>query len=298
MTEVFNIERFATHDGPGIRTTVFFKGCGMHCPWCANPESWGTRPILLHEASRCTGCGRCKEACAQNAITIDEQWHLNFDQCTLCRKCEHVCLNDAISFAGTSMSTSEILKEVLKDRDYYDNSGGGLTVSGGDPFLQNDSLVDLLKQAKRAGLTTAVETAGYYPLAYLKNAMPWIDLYLFDQKHSDAAKLKEVTGAEMDTVDTNLKYLASMCPEKVIIRIPVIPGFNQDPEVIHAIYRKVSALGFKRADLLPYHTLAKAKWMRMCKAYPYGYDVPLKEEDLQQLQQDGIAYDLSVNIGG
>ena len=298
MTEIFNIERFATHDGPGIRTTVFFKGCGMHCPWCANPESWDTAPVLMHTDRVCTSCGQCEAVCPIHAIQLKPYWHVDQNLCTACRKCEDACLNDAISFAGTSMTAEEIMKEAVKDKDYYSDSNGGITISGGEPFLQKDGLIELLKLAKNNGLHTAVETAGFYDTEALKETMPFIDLFLFDQKHADAEILKSVTGADMQVIDANLNWLSMNCPERVIIRIPVIPGFNRENDTVQRILDKVHKLGFNRADLLPYHTLAKAKWTKMQKEYPYGYDQVLQKEELKQMKEYGEGLGLDVRIGG
>ncbi|NCB33698.1 MAG: glycyl-radical enzyme activating protein [Erysipelotrichia bacterium] len=298
MTEIFNIERFATHDGPGIRTAVFFKGCGMHCPWCANPESWGIRPVLMHDAQKCSGCGQCAAVCPVHAIQVSEQWTEDPNLCTACHRCEESCLNDAISFAGESMTTEEIMQEVLKDLDYYQRSGGGLTVSGGEAFLQKDGLIELLELAHQNGLHTAVETAGFCSHEAFSETMPLIDLFLFDMKHADAEVLRTVTGADMKIINANLEILAQNCPERVIIRIPVIPGFNREHDIVLRILDKVKSYGFTRADLLPYHTLAKVKWNRMQREYPYGEDQPLQQEDLKQMMEYGIGIGLDVRIGG
>ena len=298
MTEIFNIERFATHDGPGIRTVVFFKGCGMHCPWCANPESWSRRPVLMHDQLKCTGCGQCAAVCPVQAINLKDCWSVDQSRCTACRQCETVCLNDAISFAGTAMTSAAIMHEVMKDIDYYRQSNGGITISGGEPFRQKNGLIELLQLAKANGLHTAVETAGFYSTEALLEAMPWIDLFLFDQKHVNQQTLLKVTGADMPMIDANLKLLGQHCPERTVIRIPVIPGFNCGQNTIPQILDKIKSFGFTRADLLPYHTMAVAKWAQMNKEYPYDGHPQLPKEELKQMMEYGSRLGLDVRIGG
>jgi len=298
MTEVFHIERFATHDGPGIRTTVFFRGCGMHCPWCANPESWQSSGRLLHRRQRCTGCGRCADVCPAHAIRLDPEWSCDQAACTGCGRCAEECTHDAIEPVSRNMTTEEILHEVLKDRDYYEESHGGLTVSGGEPFLQPEGLMDLLSRASCLGLHTAVETAGFYDSALLQQAIPLAGLFLFDLKHTDPDALRRVTGGESSVIAANLRILAGTCPERVIIRIPVIPGFNQDAEAMHAILRMAADLGFRRADLLPYHVLAAAKWDALGGAYPWPQRQPLHDSDLEEFRRFGNALGIETAIGG
>lgn len=298
MSNIFNIERFATHDGPGIRTTVFFQGCPLHCPWCANPESWDVRPVIMHEQRKCVSCHRCEGVCSSHAITFDDQWQIDLTQCNGCRRCAEVCLNEAITFSGEKMATQEIMKEVLKDQAYYQESGGGLTVSGGEPFLQTEALAALLKQAKKAGLHTAVETTGNYALACLQKLDPMIDLYLFDYKHIDSERLHQITGGDLNLIQTNLEWLATVHPEKVIVRIPVIPGFNAAQEVLISMLKRIADMGLHRVDLLPYHTLALAKHRRMHTEYTWPYPEPLQKKDLQQAAAAGEAFGLSMTIGG
>ena len=178
MIRVSNIEKFATHDGPGIRTTVFLKGCPLHCPWCANPETWKMEPTLLHDERKCVQCKTCMYMCAQEAISFPFQWDI--DKCIYCKKCEDACLQDAISFVGKDMEIDEVIKEILKDKDYFDQSNGGVTISGGEPFMQFDAFLELVKQCKENGLHVAVETTGNYSLDKLEQALPYIDLFLMD----------------------------------------------------------------------------------------------------------------------
>ena len=194
MIRISNIEKFATHDGPGIRTTVFLKGCPLHCPWCANPETWKMEPVLMHDKRKCVECKTCMGVCPQQAISFPFKWDI--DKCIYCKKCEEYCLQDAISFVGNDMEIDEVIKEILKDKDYFDQSNGGVTISGGEPFMQFDAFLELIKQCKDNGLHVAVETTGNYSLDTLKKALPYVDLFLMDLKHLDAQKLKDITGGK------------------------------------------------------------------------------------------------------
>lgn len=290
MINVSNIERFATHDGPGIRTTVFLKGCPLHCPWCANPETWSMEAVLLHDVRKCTSCQRCQKACGANAITFENQaFHHDKSLCRHCGACVNACLNEALVLNGHPMTPAGILQEVEKDRLYYEESNGGLTVSGGEPLLQEE-VIDLLKLAKQAGLHTAVETTGNVSPTQFQSAAQYLDLFLFDVKHIDHEILHAVTGADPSLIETNFAWITAQRPNDVIARIPVIPGFNEAdlPELIN--YARAHQV--KEVHLLPFHPLGKAKWERLGKRYAYA-DVPLMNKD--HLQQ--YASDL-VRIGG
>ena len=224
---IMEIERFAVHDGPGIRTVVFLQGCPLHCPWCSNPESQKRKPHLLHVKNKCIGCGRCEAICPRGNIAIQDHFPVfNRQACVACKACERICPQNAIKFVGESITSSEIMEILLRDRDYYLNSGGGVTFSGGEAFTQFEGLMDLLIQCKNEKLHTSVETCGQVNLDKIKQALPLIDLFLFDIKHTDKDLLQKETGANLDTILTNLRYISSKSANKVTIRVPVIPGFN------------------------------------------------------------------------
>jgi len=298
MINVFQIEKFATHDGPGIRTTVFLKGCPLHCPWCANPESWSLKPTLMYHQRKCVQCRNCAMTCPQQAIRFDEKFIYDSSKCIQCGQCVKGCFQQAIRFAGKSQSIESIVKEVMKDKDYYDNSAGGVTISGGEPFLQFDSMLQLIKELKTYSLHIAVETTGHYPLHHLKKALPYIDLFLFDVKHLNHQKLKETIGANAKLIFRNLEYLADICPDKVIIRVPVIPQFNDSCEVIEGIIDYAHQLGIKEVDLLPYHTLGKNKWEQMQKEYSLKDFQMMDKKLLEKYKQYGINQNIYVKIGG
>ncbi len=299
MIKVTNIERFATHDGPGIRTAVFLKGCPLYCPWCANPETQTLHPELLYTKRKCTGCHMCENNCPSKAIHFDQQGVFHYDRtlCTNCRECERNCLYDAIEFQGNDMELAAIMKEVLKDKDYYDNSGGGITISGGEPFVQLDGLISILEASKEKGLDTAVETTGNYSLESLKRAEPYIDHYLYDFKHLDDQVLKEFTGGNGPLIKANLNYLLEHNAQKVFVRMPIIPGFNYEEELIKNTLDYLKQLGAERVNLLPYHTLGKEKYERMGKTYELSGTM-LREEDLEEFHQYALGLGLESKIGG
>lgn len=299
MIKVTHIERFATHDGPGIRTTVFLKGCSMYCPWCANPETQTLYPELMYNETKCTGCRTCEKSCESKAISFDENGKFHYDRnlCTDCLACEKNCLYDAIEFHGKEMELDFIMDEVMKDKDYYDNSeGGGITVSGGEPFVQLEGLLAILKASRERGLNTAVETTGNYSLKTLKAAEPYIDHFLYDFKHLDDEILKEVTGGNGKQIKENLKYLIEKDWEKVNVRMPIIPGFNFDSELIKKTLRYLHQLGVRKVNLLPYHTLGKAKYEKMGRVCLMAEKM-LYEEDLEEYHQYALELGLESKIG-
>ena len=294
MIRISNIEKFATHDGPGIRTTVFLKGCFLHCPWCANPETWKSEPVLMHDAKKCVECKTCMHVCERGAISFPFQGDM--DKCIYCKKCENYCLQDAIFFAGKDMEINEVIKEVLKDKDYFDQSNGGITISGGEPFMQLDAFLELIKQCKNNGLHVAVETTGNYCLDTLKEALPYIDLFLMDLKHLDAQKLKDITGGNLDLILNNFKYLAQHCPNKVIVRMPVIPRFNDD--ICEDVIRFCANLKLSEVNLLPFHTMGKSKWNQLNKEFMYDKDKMMDRNDLTPYIDVGKQLGVYVKIGG
>ena len=291
MISVSNIERFAIHDGPGIRTTVFLKGCPLHCPWCANPETWTVEPVVMHKENTCVGCRTCQHVCPKQAVSFASgRFSLNRASCDACGICVRECLPGALSINGEQMDEDAVIAEVLKDRAYYEESGGGVTFSGGEPLFQKEAVLKLLKKAKEAGLHVAAETTGVYSNEFLKQAEPYIDLFLFDIKHVNGEKLEAVTGAPWDVVRENFEYLCQRRGQDMIVRIPVIPGFNrEDLEDILAFVRQYP---IRAVNLLPYHALGETKWHQLERAYRYNGLPGMKKEDLLGYQDD------LVSIGG
>ena len=266
---IFDIERNSYVDGPGIRTTVFFKGCNLKCAWCHNPESQDFKPQMMFYKDKCTGCGKCKEVCP---------YHL--EQCDLCGKCTIYCPVDAKKVCGKEYTVDEVLNEVLKDKAYYDNSGGGVTFSGGECMLQIDFLLNILKKCKKNGIHTAVDTAGHVSFENFEKILPYTDLFLYDVKIFESQKHKQYIGVGNELILENLKKLFAY-GAKIWIRIPVIPDVNDSIEEMQKIKELLARLGNpKKIEILPYHTMGENKYQAI------GKDVHIfRTPDTQKMKQ-------------
>ena len=261
--KVFDIKRYSIHDGPGIRTTVFLKGCSLRCLWCHNPESVEVGPELMHWPGRCARCYACIKACPKGAIVKDAAGAVVIDReaCDLCGKCAEACLYDAMQMVGREISVEDVLAEVEKDRVFYEQSGGGVTLSGGDPFVQSAFAEALLDGCRARGIRTAVDIAGFSKNGILDRMASKTDLILYDLKCMDDARHKEFTGVSNVPIIDNLKRLAANRTE-VWVRIPLVPGVNDDDDNIRRTIAFLSSLKtIRRVGLLPYHSggLEKAR---------------------------------------
>ncbi|MBE0558761.1 MAG: glycyl-radical enzyme activating protein [Proteobacteria bacterium] len=268
---VFNIQRCSLHDGPGIRTTVFLKGCPLRCFWCQNPESQSGGPEILLDSRKCTLCGACHRACRNGAVRLEEGKPVfNRAECRGCGRCVPSCPNEARTISGKEMTVEEVLQEVLKDLKFYKKSGGGVTLSGGEPLAQPRFAGELFRRCKRQDLHTTLDTCGYAPWSSIKGLLEYVDLVLFDIKHPDAAKHAAATGRDNRLILENAKRIAKRKPMRV--RIPLIPGFNDSAETVGEIVRFAKdELGCRDIDLLPYNRLGEIKYDFLDKACPAMY---------------------------
>ncbi|HBB15833.1 MAG TPA: glycyl-radical enzyme activating protein [Syntrophus sp. (in: bacteria)] len=257
---VFNIQRFSIHDGPGIRTTVFLKGCPLRCFWCQNPESQSGRPEIVFDRRKCTLCGACYAACPHGAIAL-EAGRPVFDRriCKGCGQCAVVCPSEARRLSGTRMTVEEVIREVLKDAKFYENSGGGVTLSGGEPLAQPEFARLLFKGCKQAELHTTLDTCGWAPWPDIEKLLEVVDLVLFDIKHLDASMHREAAGHDNLLILENARKISKLKPMR--IRVPLVPGFNDSPEAVSAIAAFVkSELGSRDIDLLAYNRMGEVKY--------------------------------------
>jgi pyruvate formate lyase activating enzyme len=255
---IFDIQRNSFVDGPGIRTTVFFKGCNLKCAWCHNPESQSAKPQMMFYKDKCTGCGKCKSVCPH---------HL--EQCELCGKCTLYCPVDARKVCGKEHTVDEVLKEVLKDQAFYETSGGGVTFSGGECMLQIDFLAEILKKCKENGIHTAVDTAGHIPFESFEKILPYTDLFLYDVKMFDNENHKKYVGVGNDLILENLKKLFK-AGAKIWVRIPVIAEVNDSVEEMQKIKCFLDSCGApEKVDLLPYHAMGENKYIATGKNAQY-----------------------------
>ena len=270
---IFDIERNSYVDGPGIRTTVFFKGCNLRCSWCHNPESQSPKPQMMFYKNKCTGCGKCKEKCPN---------HL--ESCELCGKCTLYCPHDAREICGKEYTVDEVMREILKDKAFYDHSGGGVTFSGGECMLQIDFLEEILKVCKENGIHTAVDTAGHVPYEYFERILPYTNLFLYDVKCYDSEKHKKYTGVRNELILENLKKLLAT-GKSVWVRIPIIPTVNDTVEEIQRIKAYISSCGKpEKIELLPYHAMGEHKYAAINRE-SHMFPIPSKEtmEDLNKI---------------
>jgi len=296
---VFDIKRFAIHDGPGIRTTVFLKGCPLRCQWCHNPEGQAPGPELVVRENRCIGCRACVDVCPQGAISFDGALPVTDRRlCTACGSCVEVCCAEARELAGQEMTVGEVLAEIARDIPFYDESGGGVTLSGGEPLYQFDFLLSLLRACAGRRIGTAVDTCGLCGWEQLDAMGEYADLFLYDLKVMENARHRELTGASNELILQNLQAL-SQAGRKIILRVPMIPGVNDDAESVRQIGAFAAELpALQRVDLLPYHATAEEKYRRLDKAYQLaGVSAPSAQHmaDLAEIMR-GLG--LSVRIGG
>ncbi|HUD75422.1 MAG TPA: glycyl-radical enzyme activating protein [Terracidiphilus sp.] len=289
--------RFSLHDGPGIRTTVFLKGCPLNCRWCHNPESQSHEPELINFDERCIHCGDCAAGCPHGALHLDQRLTRDPELCQRCGECVQACPSGARQLAGRWMTVPEVLTEVLKDEVFFDESRGGVTISGGEPLFQAGFVEALLAACHARRIRTALDTCGFADPGVMRRVSEHVDLFLYDLKLMDSEKHQRYTGVKNDVILQNLKMLAER-GSHIIVRVPVIPGVNDDRENFGALSEYLSSLGLKDIDLLPYHRLGSDKYLRLHMLCGMEEIDPPTTEQMEtiasRLRRDGF----HVRIGG
>lgn len=294
---VFNMQRFSVHDGAGIRTIVFLKGCPLRCKWCSNPESQSINPVVMYQADVCVHCGRCISACKQGALGNGSKDFVDRTKCIGCGECAAVCPVGALVLKGKYMTVGETIKELKKDATVFRRSRGGVTISGGEGLVQHDFTTELAKGCHTQGWTVAIETTGYAPQEVIEQVFPHIDTVLLDIKSMDAKKHKEYCGVDNQLILENAKRISQIA--KTVVRVPVIPGFNYSKEEIRDI--AVFAKSLNEVDtlhLLPYHSLGSNKYALMGRDYEMKELDNLHPEDVAELKEVVEQVGLRCVIGG
>lgn len=294
---VFDIQRFSLHDGPGIRTIVFLKGCPLACRWCSNPESQKLKPVVMFKKEDCLHCGRCIDACRISAISPDNIGRIDRERCTGCGECVNVCPAGALVLKGKQVSVQQVVRELKKDATTYRRSGGGITLSGGEPLVQYQFASELLKACKAQGWHTAIETTGVGSAEAVDTVIPYVDAVLLDIKHMDEQQHKTYTGITNEAVLKNAPRISRISP--TVVRVPVIPGFNCSAGDIRAIAEFSQTLtGVRTIHLLPYHSFGENKYGLMGMEYSLKNVKQLKPEDLEEYQAMVEAHGFECIIGG
>jgi pyruvate formate lyase activating enzyme len=298
---VFNIQHYSIHDGPGIRTSVFLKGCFLHCLWCQNPESQSLIPELFYFKEKCMACGRCVEICPEKANHITgSELKLDRNKCKGCGRCIDICPNDARSLLGKKMTAEEVFNQVKGDELFYKRSKGGMTLTGGEPLFQPEFSKQLLMLCRQAGIHTALETCGYADWETLKDILQYVDLVLFDLKQMDTKRHQEYTGAPNGLVLDNARKICHTLKIPIWARLPIIPGYNDTLKNIHAtaefIVKELSPS--VPVHLLAYHRLGETKYERLGQEGKNLIIAPPGNEYLLELQKITASYGLDTIIGG
>jgi len=294
---IFNIQRFSIHDGPGIRSTVFFKGCPLRCDWCSNPESQDPLPQLMTRDIQCVACGKCAGVCPQKAIflTPGGSRQIRWEECNRCFRCVDACLYGSLTVMGRLAGVDEIIREVEKDRPFYQNSGGGVTLSGGEPLSQPEFVLQLLRRLKEKGIHTALDTCGFAPEEAIAAVLPHADLVLYDIKQLNDEKHMDSTGVSNRLILANAGLVCSRA--KTWFRVPLIEGFNDSPEEIETLAHMAKEMGVEKVSFLPYHPGGLAKRLQIGKKSSPGEMKPSPEEQIQKLKRIVEERGVAVSVG-
>ncbi|MGL4697273.1 choline TMA-lyase-activating enzyme [Enterococcus larvae] len=299
---IFNIQKYSIYDGPGIRTLFFFKGCPLRCKWCSNPESIEKKHQVMFQKKLCIDCGACVKVCPLQVHKMDPEVGHYIDRsinCGGCRACEKVCPKNAFTISGEDKLISELLEVAIEDIPFYQTSGGGVTLGGGEVTMQPEFAANLLMECKNAGIHTAIETCGHAPMKSLVKIAEFCDLFLFDLKHIDSKKHQELTGVRNERILENMEELLRK-RYNVKVRMPLMKGLNNDPDTIR---RTIEFLmphkekrNFQGIDLLPYHKLGVNKYDQLDRIYPITQDLSMSEEDLDRIEEQISEYDFPVKV--
>ena len=297
---IYGLERFAIHDGPGIRTLIYMKGCPLKCMWCSSPQTQKSKPEILYNEVNCKLCGRCVEVCPIGGITISANDGLKIERelCTSCYECIEICLNQGLTLIGKYVTVEELFQDVDKDSPFYRRSNGGVTVGGGEPTMQLDFVTAFLKRCKQIYINTAIETCGYVKWDGMEDLLKYVDLVYIDIKHMDPTVHKELTGVSNELILENAKKISAIKP--MIIRIPVIPGCNDSEENITATARFASNLGenLKRIDLLPYHKFGTQTYIRIGMEYKLTDVESPSDDHMIRFKEIVESFGVKAQIGG
>lgn len=293
---IFNIQRYCVHDGPGIRTTVFMKGCPLDCDWCSNPEGKNRFPEVMTQDVNCLRCGKCLASCTQEAIIFDESGrHIHRDRCNLCMSCITACPNKALECVGRKTTVGEVIAQLKKDSLFYRNSGGGITISGGEPLLQWQFVTELLRQCKTNGFHTAMETTGYAKPRILEETLSLVDLVMYDIKHMDPLMHEKATGVTNRLILSNARVAASKV--RTWLRYPIIPGYNDTDDNIKMLAEFAGSIPIEKISLLPYHEWGKLKYEKMGTVFRCeGVSKP-DELHMENIKKMIESYGIEVDIG-
>jgi len=299
---IFNVQKYNMYDGPGVRTLVFFKGCPLRCKWCANPEGLEKKFQVMFKRDSCIDCGACATVCPVGIHTISKELKHEVNHsidCIGCRKCQDVCTESALSIVGEVKTISELMEIIEEDVSFYDVSGGGVTLGGGEVLMQPEFAANLLMTCKQEGINTAIETSGYAKLESILKVAEFTDLFLFDIKHIDPQRHYDLTGVHNERILENLKALLHG-RYNVKVRMPLLKGINDNPDEIARVIEFLMPFhdykNFKGIDLLPYHKLGVNKYKQLCMEYPIEGDPSLSSEELDMIESWIKEYDFPVAV--